>query len=87
MPARGLGGLEIRVININTINIVYWGYIGIMENKMETTIVGLYRDYYLRSWRLVVYGVGVQPAFFFFFFASGFAEDCQVRPNKEPRTV
>ena len=25
---------------------VYWGYIGIMENKMETTgILGLYRDY------------------------------------------
>ena len=27
---------------------LYWGYIGIMENKMETTIVGLYRDYYIR---------------------------------------
>ena len=26
--------------------IVYWGYVGIMENKMETTgIIGLYRDY------------------------------------------
>ena len=25
--------------------IVYWGYIGIMENKMETTILGLgFRD-------------------------------------------
>ena len=22
-----------------------WGYIGIMEKKMETTIMGLYRDY------------------------------------------
>ena len=84
MPARGLGGLKVRVININTINIVYWGYIGIMENKMETTIVGLYRDYYIRSWGLAVYGVGVQQAFFF---ASGFAGNCQVRPVKEPRTV
>ena len=24
--------------------IVYWGYMGRMENKMETTIVGLYGD-------------------------------------------
>ena len=37
--------LRLIIININIINIVYWGYIGIMENKMETTIVGLYRDY------------------------------------------
>ena len=36
------------IININISNIVYWGYIGIMENKMETTIVGLYRDYYIK---------------------------------------
>ena len=35
------------IININIVNMVYWGYIGIMENKMETTIVGLYRDYYI----------------------------------------
>ena len=27
-----------------SISIVDWGYIGIMENKMETTILGLYRD-------------------------------------------
>ena len=33
---------------MNTINIVYCGYIGIRENKMETTIVGLYRDYNIR---------------------------------------
>ena len=28
---------------------LYWGYVGIMEKKMETTImgyIGLYRDYY-----------------------------------------
>ena len=24
---------------------LYWCYIGIMENKMETTTMGLYRDY------------------------------------------
>ena len=24
--------------------IVYWGYMGIMENKMETTIVGFAKD-------------------------------------------
>ena len=23
--------------------VLYWGYIGIMEKKMETTIMGLYR--------------------------------------------
>ena len=27
--------------------IVYWGYIGIIENKMETTIRGLYICIYL----------------------------------------
>ena len=39
-------GLQLNIIiNMNIINIVYWGYIGIMENKMETIIIGLYRDY------------------------------------------
>ena len=32
--------LKSIIIHINIINIVYWGYIGIME-KMETTIVEL----------------------------------------------
>ena len=44
--------ITINIVNIvywGYINIVYWGYIGIMENKMETTIVGLYRDY-LHAW-------------------------------------
>ena len=31
-----------------------WGYIGIMEKKMETTIMGLYMDYdygvYIANW-------------------------------------
>ena len=38
-----LGTIALRgiIINIKIINIVYWGYIGIMENKMETTIVEL----------------------------------------------
>ena len=35
--------------NYTKLNIlILWGYIGIMENKMETTIIGLYRDYYIR---------------------------------------
>ena len=29
---------------------VYWGYIGIMEKKMETTTMGLYRDYRVYYW-------------------------------------
>ena len=30
-------------------NLIYWGYVGIMEKKMETTIMGFYRDYVVYS--------------------------------------
>ena len=62
--AEGLGRQSPRALNLDSlplssghiiivyiiIGYKYWGKIGIMEKKMETTImgyIGLYRDYYL----------------------------------------
>ena len=36
-----IGGLLLReyIMNYYSIMVLYWGHIGIMENRMETTIV------------------------------------------------
>ena len=41
----GLKGIIININSIHYIGVIL--YIGIMENKMETTMVELYRDYCL----------------------------------------